>query len=157
MNEYTTSNTVNYCMAVEAVQTVVNQLCQKLQHGNLNHSNDGAPIWTFSNDQTTVTFNQPDLLSNDGFFNMNTTLYSLAQAFPTVFIPTFIHYQCTWQWVILYGVTGSIGTRERIFYMNTWYEYTIWRSDGISSSHPTFSLVIYNHKLKPVLRIRANL
>ena len=44
MNESTTSQTVNYCMAVEAVQTVVNQLCQKLQHGNLNHSNDGAPI-----------------------------------------------------------------------------------------------------------------
>ena len=115
MNEYTTSNTVNYCMAVEAVQTVVNQLCQKLQHEHLNQSNDGPPIGTFSNDQTTVTFNQPNLLSIYGFVNMNTTLYAWARAFPTVFIPTFIHYQCTWQWVILYGVTGSIGTRERLF------------------------------------------
>ena len=44
MNESTTSQTVNYCMAVEAVQTVVNQLCQQLQHEHINQRNDGAPI-----------------------------------------------------------------------------------------------------------------
>ena len=87
---------------------------------------------------------------------MNTTLYALARAFPTVFIPTFIQYQCTCKWVILHDVTGYIGTRERLFYTKKWYEHTMSRSDGITASHPTFSLVIYNHKLKPVLRIRAN-
>ena len=28
----------------------------------------------------------------------------------------------------------------------------MWRSDGITASHPTFSLVIYNHKIKTSLQ-----
>ena len=57
---------------------------------------------------------------------MNTTPYSWAREFPTVFIPTFIQYQGIWQWVTLHYVTGYIGTRERTVSINKWYEYTMW-------------------------------
>ena len=29
---------------------------------------------------------------------------------------------------------------------NHWYEYLMWRSDGQPAGHPTFSLVLFNHK-----------
>ena len=67
MNNYTTAQTANYFISVDAVQTMMNQMCQQSQQGNLNQSNDDTTIGTFSNDQTTVTFNQPDLINIDGF------------------------------------------------------------------------------------------
>ena len=57
MNESTTYHNINYCMVVDAVHTVVNQLCQQLQHEHLIQRNYGAPIGTFFNDQRTLTFN----------------------------------------------------------------------------------------------------
>ena len=76
-NDSTTAQTANAFMAVDAVQTVFNQLHQKSQQHHLNQSNYGAPIGTFSNDQTTFTFNQPDLINIDVFPNMNTTHFLL--------------------------------------------------------------------------------
>ena len=31
-------------------------------------------------------------------------------------------------------------------------EYLMWRSDGLPTSHPTFALVLYNHKIRNQLQ-----
>jgi hypothetical protein len=35
---------------------------------------------------------------------------------------------------------------------NIWYEHLMWRSDGRLAAHPTFSLVLYNYKVKNYLQ-----
>ena len=35
---------------------------------------------------------------------------------------------------------------------NKWYKQQMWRSDGIPASHLTFSIVLYNHKIKSSLQ-----
>ena len=63
MNNYTTSQTAKYFISVDAVQTMMNQMFQQSQQQHINQSNNDATIGTFSNDQTTVTFNQPNLIN----------------------------------------------------------------------------------------------
>ena len=87
---------------------------------------------------------------------MSTTTYAWTREFPIVFIPTFIQYQVNWKWVILHYITGYIGTRESPVYIINWHAYTMRRSDSITASHPKFSLVIYNHKIKTSLQCKGH-
>ena len=107
---------------------------------------------TFSDDKQTVTFEQPNVLPTKGFANMTKTPYAWARAFPTVFIPCYIEFKGEYQWIILNDITGFPYPQEKPVSINKWYEYQMWRSDGIPASHPTFSIVLYNHKVKSSLQ-----
>ena len=101
----------------------------------------------------TAVFRQQDVLPciND-FANMSTTVYSWTRAFPSLFIPTFTSVGNEMKWVILQDITGTPFPRETRVSMNRWYDYIMWRSDGRPTEHPTFSLVLYNHKIKTALQ-----
>ena len=86
------------------------------------------------------------------FVNMSTTPYAWARAFPSLFIPTYTKVDNEMKWVIFHDVTGVPFARERNVPMLRWYEYMMWRSDGRPTEHPTFSLVLYNHKTKMALQ-----
>ena len=51
------------------------------------------------------------------------------------------------KWIIRHGITGSGSIRDRNVKQKYWIKYLMWRSDNIHSSHPTFALVLYNHKV----------
>ena len=107
---------------------------------------------TLSDDKETVTFEQPTVLPTKGFANMSKTPYEWARAFPTVFIPRYIEFKGKYQWIILNDITGFPYPQEKPVSINKWYEYQMWRSDGIPASHPTFSIVLYNHEVKSSLQ-----
>jgi hypothetical protein len=69
-----------------------------------------------------------------------------------LFIPTYTKVDNEMKWVIFHDVTGVPFARERNVPMLRWYEYMMWRSDGRPTEHPTFSLVLYNHKTKMALQ-----
>ena len=52
------------------------------------------------------------------------------------------------KWFIRNDITGSVYIKDRNVKQNDWMEYLIWISVEIPSSHPTFALVIYNHKVR---------
>ncbi|KAL7537702.1 hypothetical protein ACHAXR_008006, partial [Thalassiosira sp. AJA248-18] len=101
---------------------------------------------------TEATFQQRDVLPTDGFVNMNTTRYAWARAFPTVFIPRYASINGEMCWRIFHDWTAWEGPRDKDVDFNSWCEYQMWRSDGVPASHPTFALVLYNHKLKNSLQ-----
>ncbi|KAL7526201.1 hypothetical protein ACHAXR_003700, partial [Thalassiosira sp. AJA248-18] len=101
---------------------------------------------------TEATFQQRDVLPTDGFVNMNTTRYAWARAFPTVFIPRYTSINGEMNWRIFHDWTAWEGPRDKDVDFNSWCEYQMWRSDGVPASHPTFALVLYNHKLKNSLQ-----
>ena len=140
----------NAAMAADEVQNTVRNLRNQQDVQNL-------PNPSFRNQRETATFQQPDVLdTSNGFVNMNKTPYAWARAFPTVFIPTYQQSSSgAWSWVIQHDITGHCGAREKSVSVSKWYEYMMWRSDGIPASHPTFSLVLYNHKLKNSLQSQA--
>ena len=150
MNDNSNAQAGNAAMAANEVQNTLHNLRNQQDNQNL-------PNPTFRNGQETATFQQPDVLdTSNGFANMNKTPYAWARAFPTVFIP--IYKQSSngaWSWVIQHDITGHCGAREKSVSICKWYEYMMWRSDGIPASHPTFSLVLYNHKLKNSLQSQA--
>ena len=104
----------------------------------------------FSRNRSTATFKQTDVFSYDGgFVDMNKTKYAWARAFPTVFIPVYIQTdENTWEWVILHDITGWKTARDKAITFSQWSQYLMWRSDGVPPSHPTFALVLRNHKIK---------
>ena len=77
---------------------------------------------------------------------MNSTPFAWSRAFPTIFIPTYININGDFTWTIHGDITRSTFTCDKKINPNHWYEYLMWRSDGIPSSHPTFSLTLYNQK-----------
>ena len=83
---------------------------------------------------------------------MTKTPYAWARAFPTVFIPSYVEFNGKYQWMIFNDITGFPYPREKAASINKWYEHLMWRSDGIPASHPTFSIVLYNHKIKSSLQ-----
>ena len=107
---------------------------------------------TYSDDKQTAIFDQPTVLPTKGFADMTKTPYAWARAFPTVFIPHYIEFNGKHEWIILNDVTGFPYTREKSLSINKWYEHQMWRSDGVPASHPTFSIVLYNHKIKSSLQ-----
>ena len=106
----------------------------------------------FTNNRQSVTFAQPTVLPTNNFTNMNTTPYAWARAFPTVFMPVYTHFKGEMRWVILNDITGSHRLREKLVSIQKWYNYTMWKSDGLPASHPTFLLVLYNHKMQNSLQ-----
>ena len=95
--------------------------------------------------QTTATFNQYEIVAErGGFVNMILTKYVWARNFPTIFEPIFYN----GQWVISHDITGHHNTRDKHITFDKWIQYQMWRSDGVSANHPTFCLVLYNHKIR---------
>jgi hypothetical protein len=130
-------------MAVQAVDTAVQRIREEA--ANPGQSNTSLPV-------NTSTFNQQDVLPVDGFANMNTTKYAWARAFPSCYIPSYIYFHGEMRWVILNDITGSFGVREKSVTVKKWLENEIWRSDGVPAGHPTWAIVLNNHKMKMSLQ-----
>ena len=150
MNDNTNAQTGNAAMAVNEIQDTVNNIRNQRNEQEL-------PNPSFRNRRQTATFQQQDVLdTSNGFVDMNKTPYAWARAFPTVFVPTYKQLSDgSWSWVIQHDITGHRGPRDKAVSVSKWYEYMMWRSDGIPASHPTYSLVTYNHKLKNSLQSQA--
>ena len=106
----------------------------------------------FNADQTEATFDHGELLPVNGFVNMNSQPYAWSLAFPTLFIPTYVKVGDHMEWKIFHDITGWEGPREKPVKKNQWHEHLMWRSDGRPAAHPTFSLVLYNAKVKNYLQ-----
>ena len=105
-----------------------------------------------SQNETTVHLNQDNVIPLTGYVDMNKTPFAWSRAFPTVFPPEYID----GKWIIRHDITSSVFVRDRHIKQNNWMEYLMWRSDGIPSSHPTFALVLYNHKVRNQLHKLGN-
>jgi hypothetical protein len=155
----------NVTSAASIPATIVHQINQHLQEGTPVHElhrNPPLPAPTMTRNNETATFNQSDLLSTDGFVNMNKTRYSWARAFPTVFIPEFLPFPTRrttqddapyeWKWVIRHDISGWISPRDKQPKFERWYRHLMWRYDGVPAAHPTFSLALYNYKCQQSLQ-----
>ena len=100
------------------------------------------------NNTETAVFNQIDVLNLGEFANMNSTPYAWSRAFPTIFIPIYVNVNGEYKWIVNGDITGVNGTRDKSVKQTQWHEYLMWRSDGVPASHPLFSLVLYNHKIR---------
>jgi hypothetical protein len=118
------------------------------------NANPNLPQAQFNANQTTATFQHNDVLPIDGFADMNTTRYAWARAFPSLFVPVyaFNHNTSQMEWMIFHDITGWVATRDKSVNKIQWYEFLLWRSDGRPAGHPTFSLVLNNHKVKNYLQ-----
>ena len=131
---------------------VANQILNDAISRLRSRSNDLDPQ-NNSHTRDTVTFNQPDVINvTNNFVNMYSTPFSWSRAFPSIFYPVYIKINNQFQWTILGDITGSTFTRDVKVNMLSWEDYLFWRSDGLPSAHPTFSLVLYNHKLRNSLQ-----
>lgn len=119
------------------------------------NANVNLPQPQFDGNQTTATFQHNQVLRVDGFADMNRTPYAWARAFPSLFIPVYIvknHVNNEYGWVIFHDITGWSGPCDKIVNRVQWYEHMMWRSDGNRPApHPTFGLILYNHKVKKSL------
>ena len=123
----------------------------KLSHSNNSNSCDDSSCDTTlprRNKKNTTIFDHDDVYKNNEFVDMNNTEYVWARTFPSLFIPIYIN----GDWVIRHDYTGTSTIRDFEITFNEWAEYQMWRSDGMPASHPTFSIVIYNHKLRHLLQ-----
>jgi hypothetical protein len=78
---------------------------------------------------------------------MSKTPYAWARAFPTIFVPEYIPVSSSeCQWVIRHDITGWFKPRDKKVDSNKWYQYLMWRHDGIPAKHATFSLALFNYK-----------
>jgi len=117
--------------------------------------NVNLPQPQFNGNQTTATFQHNQVLRVDGFADMNRTPYAWARAFPSLFIPVYTvknRVNNEYGWVIFHDITGWSGPRDKIVNRVQWYEHMMWRSDGRPAAHPTFGLILYNHKVKNYLQ-----
>jgi hypothetical protein len=137
-------------MVLNAVHDAVRQIRENQPQADA----ADAPQPRFNRDRSRATFQQTDVFSYDGgFVDMNRTQYAWARAFPTIFIPTYIQIkENEWKWVILHDITGWMQHRDKEIKFFEWCEYLMWRSDGRPVSHPTFALVLGNHKMKSQLQ-----
>ena len=101
-----------------------------------------------SQNESTVKLKQNEAIPLTEFADMNKTRFAWARAFPTIFQPEYID----GKWTIRHDITGSVTVRERNVNQNDWMIYLMWRSDGLPTSHPTFALVLYNHKVRNQLQ-----
>ena len=134
LNDGNTGRTASASLARNAIETILQNI------------RDGAVM---SDGNTRATYQHNTVLSTEGFVNMRQTPYSWSRAFPTVFVPDYIEVAPgEWQWVILNDITGFHTNHDRNLTFEEWHRHLMWRSDGIPASHPTFSLVVYNEKLR---------
>ena len=126
----------NASMSSQVLRNAVNRI--RTQNNNVDNNENAV-------------FNQNDILRLGDFANMNTTPYSWSRAFPSIFIPIYAFFNGEYRWIINGDITGCFGTRDKGLKQFQWHEYLMWRSDGIPASHPIFSLVLYNHKIRDSL------
>ena len=105
-----------------------------------------------SQNETTTHFKQYNVIPFTDYVDMNKTLFGWARVLPTVFPPEYT----VGKLIIRYDITGSVTIRDKNVKQKDWMEYLMRRSDGISSSHPTFALVLYNHKVRNQLHKLGN-
>ena len=105
-----------------------------------------------SQNETTAHLKQDNVIPLTDYVDMNKTTFTWDRTFPTVFPPEYID----GKWIIRHDITGSVNIRDRNVKQKDWMEYLMWRSDGIPSSHPTFALVLYNHKVRNQLHKLGN-
>lgn len=137
-------------MIRNAVENAVLHNAAEDDNSQQNEEQDTHPQPRYSRNKKTAKFKQADMFNyDDGFVDMNKTKYAWARAFPTVFIPAYIQTdENTWEWVILHDITGWKTARDKALTFSQWSNYLMWRSDGVPASHPTFALVLRNHKIK---------
>ena len=111
-----------------------------------------TPIPIINEQESAAIFNREDVLHLDGFVNMTTTPFSWSMAFPTVYIPSYVNFQGEWKWMIFQDISGSHFTREKKVTMKQWMHHQSWRSDGVPSAHPTWSIVLYSYKIQTALQ-----
>ena len=91
---------------------------------------------------------QSQVLPTEGFISMSNTRFAWSMAFPSVYQPSYVNFRGEWQWLIFNDITGSNFTRDQKADINRWVEHQSWRSDGIPSAHPTWSIVVYNTRMQ---------
>lgn len=155
MNVYnrTTVATGQDRMVANAVNDAVRRIRENQPQADT-QADANVPQPQFNRNRSTATFRQTEVFNyHGGFVDMNRTQYAWARAFPTVFIPTYIQInENEWKWVILHDITGWTEHRDKDIKFFEWCEYLMWRSDGRPVSHPTFALVLGNHKMKSQLQ-----
>ncbi len=120
-----------------------------VEHHSDAHSHD---ILDMSNDADfSIRFSQQNVLPTGNFVDMDKTPYSWSLAFPSLFPPCYID----GEWVILGDITGWHKSRDRNVSKNDWYYWLSWRSDGRPMAHPTFCLMLYNHKRRKGLQAQG--
>ena len=123
----------------------------KLSHSNNSDSRDDSSCSSTlprRNKKNTAIFDHDDICKNNEFVDMDDTEYVWARTFPSLFIPIYVN----GKWVIRHDYTGTSFIRDYEITFNEWAEYQMWRSDGMPASHPTFSIVVYNHKIRHLLQ-----
>ena len=98
----------------------------------------------FTQNESTIKLKQNEVVALTEFDDMNINRLSWARSFPTISQPEYIE----GKWTIRNDIAESITVRERNVNQNNWMEHLMWRSDGLPTSHPTFPLVLYNHKVR---------
>ena len=84
------------------------------------------------------------------FVNMETTLASWEKLFPTIFSP----FYANGYWVILGDITWWPEARDRTVLIKYWYEWLMFRSDGVTTCHPTFTLILQNQHMVTQLNVK---
>ena len=137
-SESTSANTANAELTVEAVNDLAHHLL---------HPDPHNPRATFVG-QNAVRYQQAQVITTNGFVDMDNTRHVWARAFPTLFPPSYILLDGKWQWAILHDLTGWRRLREAPLDFKEWSRFQEWRSDGRPASHPTFKLAVHNHRVK---------
>jgi hypothetical protein len=150
------NSTVNTGQANLIEQAIMSQVCTIRSAVNAQNTpaiGNAASVPTYTVTGDRAVFQQNEMFDHSGgFADMNRTKYAWAMAFPTVFVPTWITLDGVSKWVILNDITGWETIREKPVTFNAWVEHMVWRSDGKPASHPTFALVLNNHKMKSQLQ-----
>ena len=137
-SQSSSANAANAELTLHAVNDLVRHLI---------HPDPQNPAPTFVG-QNAVRYHQPQVITTNGFVDMDRTPYAWARAFPTLFPPSYVLLNGQWQWAILHDITGWRQLREASLDFKEWSCYQLWRSDGRPSSHPTFKLAVHNHRVK---------
>eukprot|EP00957_Ditylum_brightwellii_P065088 4937439-Ditylum_brightwellii.AAC.1 len=105
-------------------------------------------VGQLSQERTTVTFAQSDILPTCDFVDMDKAPYAWALVFPTVFLPCFI----SGKWVIPGNYICWHTTCDKLVRRHEWYDWLTWRTDGRAMGHPTLCLVLYIFKQRKVIQ-----
>ena len=132
------ANAANAELTVRAV----NDLTHHLIHLDPNH-----PVGTLVG-RNAVQYHQPQVITTNGFVDMDATPYAWARAFPTLFPPSYVLLNGKWQWAILHDITGWNRLREANLDFKQWCHFQMWRSDGRPAAHKTFKLAAHNHRVE---------
>ena len=97
-----------------------------------------------THNESTVKLKQNEVIPSNEVVDTNKTRFAWARPFSIIFQPEYIE----GKWTIRHDITGSIIVRKRNVDQNDCMEYLMWRSNGLPTSHQTFVLVLYNHKVR---------